>query len=205
LQDQQNDYRHNQQQQPETSKKAAQSDVRAELTKKAAQTNTKVRVVHGSNEQYFDLAGKDVAYVRKNLRDVFNIPKDAAVWVNGKSVDEDFILQPSQSVEFLKSAGVKGDYTGLEDLRPAYQKQIDSKWDYWIAECQERKEIRIQAAENLAFTERMLTSLRVMEVGLCSQRTDEQLLLPVRRFIESYEVRKAEQMMVLISGRRNPT
>jgi hypothetical protein len=107
LQDRQQ-FDHQQPQQSETPKKSVQSDVRADLAKKAAQTNTKVRVVHGSNEQYFDLAGKDVAYVRKNLRDVFNIPKDAAVWVNGKAVEEDFVLQAGQSCEFLKSAGVKG-------------------------------------------------------------------------------------------------
>jgi hypothetical protein len=68
----------------------------------------KVRVVHGANQDYFDLEGKTVGTVRKNLREVFNIPGDAEALISGKAVGDDFILEGGQSLEFLKESGVKG-------------------------------------------------------------------------------------------------
>jgi hypothetical protein len=69
----------------------------------------KVRVVHGSNEQYFDnLAGKNVGSIRKSLREVFNIPGDATSTVDGKEVGDDFILNDNMTLEFYKESGCKG-------------------------------------------------------------------------------------------------
>jgi len=71
--------------------------------------SNKVRVVHGANERYFDnLAGKDVGYVRKALREDFGIPGDAVAQVNGKQVTDEFILEANTLVEFSKEAGTKG-------------------------------------------------------------------------------------------------
>lgn len=70
---------------------------------------SKVRVVHGANEQYFDsLEGKTVGQVRKSLRDAFNIPGDANALIAGKDVGDDFILEGGMNLEFAKEAGVKG-------------------------------------------------------------------------------------------------
>jgi len=77
----------------------------------AAQSVTqKVRVVHGVNEQYFDnLDGKTVGSVKKSLREVFNIPGDAEALIDGKAVQDDFILDGGMNLEFVKEAGVKGE------------------------------------------------------------------------------------------------
>lgn len=76
---------------------------------RAKSTLSKIRVVHGANEQYFDnLEGKTVGSVRKSLREVFNIPGDADALVGGKEVGDDFVLDGGMNLEFLKEAGVKG-------------------------------------------------------------------------------------------------
>ncbi len=82
-------------------------DIDAALSSAAAVTS-KVRVVHGANHRYFDLQGKNVGMVRKSLREVFNIPGDAEARVNGKVVNDDFILEGSQMLEFTKDSGCKG-------------------------------------------------------------------------------------------------
>lgn len=69
----------------------------------------KVRVVHGVNEGYFDnLEGKTVGSVKKSLREVYNIPGDAEALIEGKVVQDDFILEGGNNLEFVKESGVKG-------------------------------------------------------------------------------------------------
>lgn len=68
----------------------------------------KVLVVHGANQRYFDLAGKDVGSVRKSLREAFNIPGDAEARVDGKEVNDEFVLDNGQHVEFTRKSGSKG-------------------------------------------------------------------------------------------------
>jgi hypothetical protein len=76
---------------------------------RATKVASKVRVVHGANEQYFDnLEGKTVGMVRKSLREVFNIPGDADALISGKAVGDDFVLEGGMNLEFVKEAGVKG-------------------------------------------------------------------------------------------------
>jgi hypothetical protein len=84
-------------------------DISQTLTAASTLAN-KVRVVHGSNEQYFDnLGGKTVGTIRKSLREVFNIPGDAEALISGKRVNDDFILEGGMSLEFVKEAGIKGN------------------------------------------------------------------------------------------------
>lgn len=69
----------------------------------------KIRVIHGANEEYFpNLIGKEVGSVRKSLRDVFNLPSDAVAYVDGKQVNDAFVLGGGQTLEFQKEAGTKG-------------------------------------------------------------------------------------------------
>lgn len=75
---------------------------------KVNQAMKKVRVVHGANQEYLDLEGKTVGYVRKKLREVLNIPGDAEALISGKAVGDEFVLEGNQSLEFVKEAGVKG-------------------------------------------------------------------------------------------------
>lgn len=67
-----------------------------------------VTIIHGAEEQSFDVSGKSVAYVRENLGDVFNVPRDADALVNGQPVTENHTLNQQDVLEFVKQAGVKG-------------------------------------------------------------------------------------------------
>lgn len=91
---------------------------------RATKAVSKVRVVHGANEQYFDnLEGKTVGMVRKSLREVFNIPGDAEALIAGKNVQDDFVLEGGMNLEFVKEAGVKGIDLTLSD-----DEQVALRW-----------------------------------------------------------------------------
>lgn len=76
---------------------------------RASKAMSKIRVVHGANEQYFEsLEGKTVGVVRKSLREAFRIPGDAEAQIAGKPVGDDFVLTAGQTLEFVKEAGEKG-------------------------------------------------------------------------------------------------
>ena len=66
------------------------------------------RVVYGVNDLELDLAGRRIAAVYPVLEQVLNIPREAAVTVNGGPVDDDYVVLPGDEIEFLKNAGVKG-------------------------------------------------------------------------------------------------
>lgn len=66
------------------------------------------KVIYGVNELELDLAGKTVRRICKTLEQVFNIPRDAVVTVNGTRADDDFVVHPGDEIEFQKAAGVKG-------------------------------------------------------------------------------------------------
>jgi hypothetical protein len=68
----------------------------------------KVKVIHGANDDEFEIAGAKVQQVRANLVDAFNIPGDALAFVNGEQVDANYTLQQNDTLEFVKQAGVKG-------------------------------------------------------------------------------------------------
>jgi hypothetical protein len=74
-------------------------------TMQAAETT---KVIYGVNELELDLAGKTVRGIWKVLEQVFNIPRDAVVTVNGTPADDDFVVHPGDEIEFQKAAGVKG-------------------------------------------------------------------------------------------------
>ena len=71
-------------------------------------TNTSAKVIYGVNELELDLAGKSIRGIWKVLEQVFNIPRDAAVTVNGAGVEDDYVVRPGDEIEFQKRAGVKG-------------------------------------------------------------------------------------------------
>ena len=71
-------------------------------------TNASTKVVYGVNELDLDLAGKSVRGIWKVLEQVFNIPRDAGVTVNGSRVEDDYVVRPGDEIEFQKQAGVKG-------------------------------------------------------------------------------------------------
>ena len=66
------------------------------------------KVIHGVNELDLDLAGKTVRGIWQVLEQVLNIPRDAAVSVNGERAGDDYVVRPGDEIEFQKQAGVKG-------------------------------------------------------------------------------------------------
>lgn len=78
------------------------------LVAKATEIGSKIRVIHGSNDSYFPVAGKTVGEVRKGLKTMLNLPETAEAEVDGKRVSDEFVLVPGQSIEFSKESGTKG-------------------------------------------------------------------------------------------------
>jgi hypothetical protein len=70
-------------------------------------TDRKVRVIHGANECFFDLAGWRVSTVRASLVDAFNISSEAISLVNGQQVAPNYVLQSNETLEFIKQRGEK--------------------------------------------------------------------------------------------------
>ncbi len=68
----------------------------------------KIKVIYGSNDDTFSIEGASVKSVRLNLAEPFNIPDDALAFVNGEQVDETYILQAHDALEFCKQRGSKG-------------------------------------------------------------------------------------------------
>lgn len=68
-----------------------------------------VKVIHGANDDSFQLAGKTVGNVRSSLVDAFNIPPNGAIaFVNDVQVDMDYLLEGGETLEFCKQYGQKG-------------------------------------------------------------------------------------------------
>ena len=66
------------------------------------------KVLYGVNELDLELAGKTVSEVWKALEQVFNIPRDVTITLNGARVDDDTVVGAGDELEFQKAAGVKG-------------------------------------------------------------------------------------------------
>ncbi len=71
-------------------------------------TTDTTKVIYGVNELDLELAGKPVSEIWKVLEQVFNIPRDAVVTVNGTRVDDTHVVRAGDELEFTKAAGVKG-------------------------------------------------------------------------------------------------
>ncbi len=71
-------------------------------------TTPATKVIYGVNELDLDLAGKTVRGIWQALSQVLNIPRDAAVSVNGERAADDYVVRPGDEIEFQKQAGVKG-------------------------------------------------------------------------------------------------
>src|SRR5207253_1364153 len=54
-------------------------------------TTVSTKVIYGVNELDLDLAGKSIRGIWKVLEQVLNIPREAAVSVNGSRVEDDYV------------------------------------------------------------------------------------------------------------------
>jgi hypothetical protein len=71
-------------------------------------TGELVHVICGANEQWIGLSGRSVAEVKRNLRDVFNIPYFAHAYLNGSVVDLSVKVAGGDTLEFVQAVGLKG-------------------------------------------------------------------------------------------------
>ena len=68
-----------------------------------------VMVISGASDgQFPNLVGKTVGQARRNLTDSLSIHKEAVGVVNGKDVNEEYVLTSTDTLEFIRPAGVKG-------------------------------------------------------------------------------------------------
>lgn len=71
-------------------------------------TSTAIQVSCGASSGAFPVAGRSVKEVGEFLREVLNVDRLSTGLINGKEVGADYILQPGDTLEFLKPAGKKG-------------------------------------------------------------------------------------------------
>jgi len=78
--------------------------------KLAGQTTleSQVRVLYGVHALAASLAGRTVGDVRQALRQALNISPQAVAVVDGREVEEGFVLLAGQQLEFVRLAGEKG-------------------------------------------------------------------------------------------------
>ena len=66
------------------------------------------KIICGVNQLDANLEGKSVAEVRNMLAQALNIDPEATPMIDGESVAEDYVLQASDELEFIKASGEKG-------------------------------------------------------------------------------------------------
>lgn len=69
---------------------------------------TTIRVSAGASSGDFPVIGKSVGAVSEFLKEVLNVERMARGLINGKEVDNDYILKTGDILEYLKPAGKKG-------------------------------------------------------------------------------------------------
>jgi len=67
-----------------------------------------VNVANGVNDMNAELEGQTVAQVRAQVSKALNVDPQATARVNGENVSSDYVLCSDDSLEFVKSSGVKG-------------------------------------------------------------------------------------------------
>jgi sulfur carrier protein ThiS len=66
-------------------------------------------ISHGHDEwNNLELAGRTVRQALDQYRDVFNLPDNAPVEINGHSVRSDYVIQAGDRVEVVRETGQKG-------------------------------------------------------------------------------------------------
>ena len=68
-----------------------------------------VQVIHGAHSGSHPVAEQTVGAVRATFAGPYNIPTDAVARIQGGlQVDDNYVLRPNESLEFVKLEGVKG-------------------------------------------------------------------------------------------------
>ena len=85
--------------------------VKAQITAVADEGDSpmaRIRVSCGAASDTFDVVGNSVGEVAGLLQQALNIDLTAQAVVNGRQVDNDYVLEDSDELEFLKTSGRKG-------------------------------------------------------------------------------------------------
>ncbi|MGQ4893370.1 MAG: hypothetical protein ACP6IQ_01955 [Candidatus Njordarchaeia archaeon] len=69
------------------------------------------KVVYGPNSLNQNLEDKTVEEVTELLEDLFGLSGDETVKVNGIEVDDNYVIEDGDTIEYVKSAGSKGSGT----------------------------------------------------------------------------------------------
>lgn len=85
-----------------------QSTLTKPSAKEGDKHTTTILVSCGANSGSFPVAGRSVGEVKGFLKEALNIPSFPDAVVNGKKVEDKYILSESDTLEFLKPAGRKG-------------------------------------------------------------------------------------------------
>jgi len=91
---------------------ALEANLSSIMTKPSARSGDKctttIRVSAGASSGTFPVIGKTVGAVSAFLREVLNVDSLAQGVVNGKAVENDYVLVANDSLEYIKTAGKKG-------------------------------------------------------------------------------------------------
>ncbi len=69
----------------------------------------RIRVTCGAEDAYYEGDAIMVSGLRRRYREMLNVTDDhKLIFVNGRVVDEHYVVQPGSEVEFKKQAGAKG-------------------------------------------------------------------------------------------------
>jgi hypothetical protein len=74
----------------------------------AASSSGVANVRFGVYSQPTPVAGKSVKEVREQFSKLWGIPNDAIAYKGKDKLDEDYVVQPSDNLEFHRRAGEKG-------------------------------------------------------------------------------------------------
>lgn len=69
---------------------------------------TTIRVQSGASHGEFNVIGRKISEIKVILKDVLNVDRFAQAMVNGKLVEDTYVIKETDAVEFIKPAGSKG-------------------------------------------------------------------------------------------------
>jgi hypothetical protein len=94
---------------PEAIRGSFKSVVTNPNAKDGEKTETKIKVSCGASSDKFSVCGKRVGAIAEILREVLNVDRMSVGVVNGEEVDDSYIIEQGDTLEFLKPTGGKGE------------------------------------------------------------------------------------------------
>jgi hypothetical protein len=68
----------------------------------------KATVQYGIHRQQSNFVGKTVRQVREERGKLWGVPNDANAFLGSQKLDEDYVIQENDAIEFHRKAGEKG-------------------------------------------------------------------------------------------------